>query len=107
MMNLSLRSITVHTSPSSLVRQHFIDHSRIGFHDNRIFVGWGCQPHAKPLTWRTRPPYLWPAETVCPSYTPRHWVPILVAFYDTHELRWDYSYPPVTTRRMFTLRRDI
>jgi hypothetical protein len=30
-----------------------------------------------------------------PSYTPRHWVPILFAFYDTHELRWDYSYPPV------------
>jgi hypothetical protein len=24
---------------------------------------------------------------------------ILVAFYNTHELRWDYSYPPVTTRR--------
>jgi hypothetical protein len=23
----------------------------------------------------------------------------LVAFYDTHELRWAYSYPPVTTRR--------
>jgi hypothetical protein len=27
------------------------------------------------------------------------WVPSLVAFYDTHEVRWDYSYPPVTTRR--------
>jgi hypothetical protein len=71
-----------------------------GFPDNRIFTGWGCQPHAKPSTRRTRPPYLWPPETGWPSHTPRHWVPILVAFYDTHELRWDYSYSPVTTRRI-------
>jgi hypothetical protein len=26
------------------------------------------------------------------------WLPILVASYDTHGLRWDYSYSPVTTR---------
>jgi hypothetical protein len=26
------------------------------------------------------------------------WIPILVASYDTHGLRWDYSYSPVTTR---------
>jgi hypothetical protein len=26
------------------------------------------------------------------------WVPILVASYDTHGLRWDYSYSPFTTR---------
>ena len=25
-----------------------------------------------------------------PSYTPRHWVPILVAFYDVHGLQLDY-----------------
>jgi hypothetical protein len=59
---------------------------------------WGCEYHAQPPTWRARPPYLWPPETGWPSYTPRHWVPILVVFYDTHELRWDCSYPPVTTR---------
>jgi hypothetical protein len=29
---------------------------------------------------------------------PRHWVLILVAFYDTHELRWGYSLLPATTR---------
>jgi hypothetical protein len=31
-----------------------------------------------------------------PSYTPRHWVPILVASYDPYELRWGYSFsrPP-------------
>src|SRR5215470_11796672 len=55
------------------------------------FMGWGCQPHAQPPTWRTRPPSLYPPETGWPSYTPRHWVLILVAFYDTHGLRWSYS----------------
>jgi hypothetical protein len=32
-----------------------------------------------------------------PSYTPRHWVLILVTFYDTHELHWGYSLLPATT----------
>jgi hypothetical protein len=48
------------------------------------------------------PPYLWPQERGWPSYTPRHWLPILVAFYDMHGLQWDYSLIPVTTRRMYT-----
>jgi hypothetical protein len=64
----------------------------LGFPYNRSFTGWSCQPHAQPPTLRTRPPYLWPPETGWPSYTPRHWVPILVAFYDTHELRWECYY---------------
>jgi hypothetical protein len=55
----------------------------LGFPDNRIFTGQCCQPDAQPPTWRTRPPYLWPPEIGWPSYSPRHWVPILVAFYDT------------------------
>jgi hypothetical protein len=29
-----------------------------------------------------------------PNYTPRHWVPILVTFYDMHGLQWDYSINP-------------
>jgi hypothetical protein len=29
---------------------------------------------------------------------PRHWVPILVAFYDMHGVQWDYSLIPATTR---------
>jgi hypothetical protein len=33
-----------------------------------------------------------------PVIPPSHRVPILVASYDTHGLRWDYSYSPVTTR---------
>jgi hypothetical protein len=33
-----------------------------------------------------------------PSYTPRHWVPILVAFYNMYGLQWDYSLIPATTQ---------
>jgi hypothetical protein len=36
-------------------------------------------------------------ETGWPSYTPRNWVHILVAFYDMHGLQWD-SLIPATTR---------
>jgi hypothetical protein len=58
------------------------------------FLGWGPRPHAQPPTWRTRSPYLYPLETGWPSYnTPRHRVPILVAFYDMHGLQRDYSFP--------------
>jgi hypothetical protein len=39
------------------------------------------------------------------SYTPRHCIPILVTFYDMHELHWDYSYPPVTTGDYVSFRR--
>jgi hypothetical protein len=44
-----------------------------------------------------------PPETEWPSYTPRHWVPILVAFYDMHGLQWDCSLIPATTRDWFFL----
>jgi hypothetical protein len=63
----------------------------LGFPDNRIFTRWSCQPHAQPPTRRTRPPYLCPPETGNPAITP--------GTYDKQELRWEYSYPPVTTRR--------
>jgi hypothetical protein len=39
-----------------------------------------------------------PPGTGWPSYTLRHWVPILVAFYDMHGLQWDCSLIPATTR---------
>jgi hypothetical protein len=48
------------------------------------------QPHAQPPSRRTRPLYLYPPEA--------GWLPVLVASYDTHGLRWVYSYSPVTTR---------
>jgi hypothetical protein len=36
---------------------------------------------------------------LCILYPPEAgWLPILVASYDMHGLRWDYSYSPVTTR---------
>jgi hypothetical protein len=38
-----------------------------------------------------------------PSYTPRHWVPILVAFYDMHGLQWDYCLILATTRESWSL----
>jgi hypothetical protein len=41
-----------------------------------------------------------PLETGWPSCTPRHWVPILVAFYDMHGLQWDCSLIPATTREL-------
>jgi hypothetical protein len=56
---------------------------------------------AQPPTWRTRsPPYLWPPETGWPSYTPRHWVPILVPFYDMHGLVWLFFNPGHDTRSL-------
>jgi hypothetical protein len=45
-----------------------------------------------------------PPEAGWPRYTPGHRVPILVSSYDTHRLRWDYSYSPVTTRATRSLR---
>jgi hypothetical protein len=35
------------------------------------------------------------------------WLLVLVASYDTHGLRWDYSYSPVTTRRMFLFLHSV
>jgi hypothetical protein len=51
-----------------------------------------ASPVLQPPTWRIRSPYLYPLETGWPSSTPRHQVPILVAFYDMHGLQWDYSF---------------
>jgi hypothetical protein len=71
----------------------------LGFLNNKLFTGLECYFSTQPSTWRTRSPYLWPPETGWPSYTPRHWVPILVTFYDMHGLQCDYSLIPATTRK--------
>jgi hypothetical protein len=68
------------------------------FRNNNLFTWLDCYSSAQPSTWRTRSPYLWPPETGWPSYTSRHWVPILVAFYDMIGLQWVYSLIPATTR---------
>jgi hypothetical protein len=44
-----------------------------------------------------------PPEAGCPSYIPRHRVPILVASYDTHWPHWGYSYFPATTQEVLTV----
>jgi hypothetical protein len=41
--------------------------------------------------------FITPGDRVSQLYL-RHWVPILVAFYDMHGLQWDYSLIPATTR---------
>jgi hypothetical protein len=66
------------------------------FPNRQFFTGWGSQPHAQPPTWRTGPIFITPG-TGWPSYAPRHWVPILVAFKDMHRLQWDYSLILATT----------
>jgi hypothetical protein len=35
-----------------------------------------CLKFETPPTWRERSPYLYPAGTGWPSYTPRNWVPL-------------------------------
>lgn len=54
--------------------------------------------------WRIRHPYLCPSETGWSSYTPGHTVSILVNSYDTHGLRWGYSYslPPHRKSLVYT-----
>jgi hypothetical protein len=47
---------------------------------SRVWVPRGSWPYfllsqETAPTWRGRSPYLYPAETWWPSYTPRHWVP--------------------------------
>jgi len=36
-----------------------------------------------------------------PRYTLRHWVTILVIFYDLHGLQWDYSFPQALDREKY------
>ena len=59
---------------------------------NRQFLRGGPAPSI----WRIRS-HITPG-TGRSSYTPRHWVPIVVTFFDIHGLRWDYSLIPVTPR---------
>jgi hypothetical protein len=64
------------------------------------WISWRQYFYRMEMSTQRQTPNLEDSRRRWPSYTPRHWVPTLVAFYDTHELRWDYCYPPVTTRRV-------
>ena len=70
------------------------------FPKSHFFMGWGCQPHAQSSN-------LEDPGTECPSYTPRHWVRILVAFYNMHGLQREYSLIPVTTWNTFHIRMNL
>jgi hypothetical protein len=68
-----------------------------GFLTGSFLRGGVFNPTPNPQPGGTGPIFITPG-TGWPSYTPRHCVPILVAFYDKHGLQWDYSLIPVTTR---------
>ena len=64
---------------------------------NSFIRGGVVNPLPNPQLGGPCPIFITPG-TVWPSYTHRHWVSILVAFYDMHGLQWDYSLNLVTTR---------
>jgi hypothetical protein len=43
--------------------------------------------------------FMTPGDRVAKIY-PKHWIPILVAFYDMHGLQWDYSLIPANTQEL-------
>jgi hypothetical protein len=87
------------SSSSSLALHPFMGHSLpwISWQQDFYRVGLST-PRPIPYLENQASVLVTPGYKVTQLY-PKHWVPILVTFYDTHELRWDYSYPPVTTRR--------
>jgi hypothetical protein len=88
-------------SSSSLAWRPVMGHSFPWISWQQDFYKVGLSNLCPNPTWRTKPPYSWPLETGWRSYTPRHWIPMLFAFYKTHELHWDYLYPSVTTWRQY------
>jgi hypothetical protein len=66
-----------------------------GFVTITFLQGWIVSPAPNP---QPRGPGIYdPRRQGGPAVPPRHWVPILVAFYDMHGLQWDYSLIPATT----------
>jgi hypothetical protein len=68
-----------------------------------ILVGWVLYyTYVKICVFPVVSPYLCSLEAGWPHYTPRHWVPVLVASYDTHGVRWGYSVsrPPLEKARI-------
>jgi hypothetical protein len=60
------------------------------FPNNQFFTVTACRP--TPNLEGQSAEFITPGAG-WPSYTPGHWVPILVAFYDLHGQQWDYSFP--------------
>jgi hypothetical protein len=74
------------------------------FRENNSFLVWVFSPTPNPQPGGPGLHIYIPLVTGWPSYTPRHRIPILVAFYDMHGLQWDYSFPrsPHGDRRIIT-----
>jgi hypothetical protein len=56
------------------------------FPNGQLFTVTGCQPVAQPPNLEGQSTEFITPGAGWPSYTPRHWVPILVAFYDLYGL---------------------
>jgi hypothetical protein len=70
-----------------------------GFVTITFLQGWIVSPAPNPQPGEPGLSIYDPREqTGWPRYTPRHWVPSLVAFYDMRGLQWDCSLIPTTTR---------
>jgi hypothetical protein len=72
-----------------------------GFVTITFLRGWIVSPAPNPQLEDQVSAFMTP-KTGWPSYTPRHWAHILVAFYDMHGLQWNHSLIPATTRTMTT-----
>ena len=68
----------------------------LGFVDKSLFYRLRDSASRPTTDLWMRSPYFCSPEVRWPSYTPWHWVSILVAFYDRHELccRYSCSWPP-------------
>jgi hypothetical protein len=70
----------------------------LGFCNNNLFYGAGLLGQHPTRNLEDQASVFITLETGWPSYTPRHWVPILVVFCDMHGLQWNYSLISATTR---------
>jgi hypothetical protein len=65
-----------------------------GFVTITFLQGWIVSPAPNPQPGGPGLRIYEPLRQGWPSYTPRHWVPILVAFYDIHGLQWGCALIP-------------
>jgi hypothetical protein len=71
----------------------------LGFLNNNLLRGWIVSPAPNPNLEDQVSVFMTLGDSVAQLYTPWHWVPILVTFYDMHGLQWDYSLIPATMRK--------
>ena len=79
--------------PKSIPLSLTVPRLQFRFPNSQLFYGdrlSACRPTTNLETQSTV--FITPG-TGWPSYTPRHWVPILVAFYDLPGMQWECSFP--------------